>query len=105
MGAAKRIVPIKLDDLLSIKPDQLKFRFNNQEFEYSGHYAIWITQARKHSTFGFGSPKKARFVHINSRGLDMPLADATIWEKKTGFIDVEAMGQEFICSGPFEMQN
>jgi hypothetical protein len=105
MGAANTSVPVMLDDLISIKTDHLKFRLNNQEFEYSGHYAIWITQARKHSTLGFGAPEKAKYVHINGSGLDMPLTDATIWEKRTGFIDVEAMGQEFICSGSFEIQN
>ena len=107
MGATNAFVPVMLDDLISIKTDQLKFRLNKQEFEYSGHYAIWMTPARKHSNpmFGLGAPQKAKYVHINSSGLHMSLMDATIWEKRTGFIDVEAMGQEFICSGSFEIQN
>jgi hypothetical protein len=107
MGSANTSIPVKIADLISIKTDQLKFRFGGQSYDYSGHYAILFPQARKHSgsILGFGGPTKAKYVFIHSSGLDMPMQDATVWESKGGFIDVEAMGHEFICSGSFEMQN
>lgn len=107
MGSANTSIPVKVADLISIKTDQLKFRFGGQSYDYSGHYAILFPQARKHSgsILGFGGPTKAKYVFIHSSGLDMPMQDATVWESKGGFIDVEAMGHEFICSGSFEVQN
>ena len=107
MGSANTSIPVKITDLITIKPDQLQFRFGGQSYDYSGHYAILFPEARKHSGsfLGMGGPSKAKYVFIHSSGLEMPMQDATVWEKKAGFIDVEAMGHEFICSGSFEMQN
>jgi len=98
---------IPSDNVISMKTDALKFQINGTTYDYSGHYAVMLTTPRKHRnpSFGFGTPDKAKLIIIDDFGGDtMPLPDATIWEKSSGFIDVEALGKEWIYSGTYTIQ-
>jgi hypothetical protein len=91
-----------------MKTDALQFQINGQTYDYSGHYAVMLSTPRKHKNpmFGFGTPDKAKLIIIDDfDGEAMPLPDATIWEKSSGFIDVEALGKEWIYSGTYTIQN
>lgn len=95
-------------DVIDMKAEALKFRLNGQDYEYSGNYTVVLTTPRQHKNpyFGLGSPEKAKFVILEDFGGDgMPLPDATIWEKSTGFIDLEATSKEWIYSGSYTIQN
>jgi TPR repeat protein len=97
-----------LGDVITMKAGALKFRFNEQDWDHSGHYTVVLDAPRKHRNprFGFGTPDKAKLIIIGDfGGKSMPLPDATIWEKSSGFIDVEALGKEWIYSGTYTIQN
>ena len=49
-------------DVISMKPESLKFRLYGQDYECSGHYTIMLSTPRQHKNpyFGFGSPETAR---------------------------------------------
>lgn len=99
--------PISSDYIISITPTSIKFQFNGQTFACSGHYAVVLNTPRKHRNpaFGFGTPEKAKMVIMDDFGGEaMPLPGATVWEKSDGFIDVEAMGKEWIYSGSYTIQ-
>lgn len=98
---------IPSDNVISMKTDALKFQINGTTYDYSGHYGVMLTTPRKHRnpSFGFGTPDKAKLIIIDDFGGEtMPLPDATIWEKSDGFIDVEALGKEWIYSGTYTIQ-
>jgi hypothetical protein len=60
----------------------------------------------KNPYLGLGSPETAKFVILeNVGGNTFPLQNATIWEKSNGFIDVVALGKEWIYSGTYTIQN
>ncbi len=106
LGTTNFCVPS--NNVISMKPDALKFQINGKTYDYSGHYAVMLNTPRKHKTpmFGFGTPEKVKLIIIdNFGGESMPLPDATIWEKNGGFIDVEALGKEWIYSGTYTIQN
>ena len=95
-------------DVISMRVEALKFQLNNQTYDYSGHYTVVLNIPRKHDNpfFGLGSPDKAKMVIIEDFGGQyMPLPNATIWEKSSGFIDVEAAGKEWIYSGTYTVQD
>ena len=72
------------------------------------YYAVVNNTPRKHRNplLGLGTPEKAKLIVIEDFGGDtMWLPDATIWEKSNGFIDVEAMGKEWIYYGNYSIQN
>ena len=97
-----------LGDVVTMKAEALKFRFNDQDWEYSGHYTIVLNIPRKHRNpyLSFGSPDKAKIVILDDfNGESLPLPDATIWQKSNGFIDLEAVGKEWIYSGTYTIQN
>jgi hypothetical protein len=99
---------IPSDNIINMKTDALKFQINGTTYNYSGHYAVMLITPRKHRAplLGFGTPEKAKLIIINNFGGDaIPLPDATVWEKSNGFIDMEALGKEWICSGPYTIQN
>lgn len=99
---------IPSDYVISMKTESLKFQLYGKTYNYSGHYAVMLNTPRKHRNpgLGFGTPEKAKLVLIEDFGGDaMPLQDATIWEKSSGFIDVEALGKEWIYSGSYSIQN
>jgi TPR repeat protein len=98
---------IASDDVISMKTGTLKFQMNGTTYDYSGNYAVMLTTPRKHRnpSFGFGTPDKAKLIIIDDFGGDaMPLPDATIWERSSGFIDAEALGKEWIYSGNYTIQ-
>ncbi|HVU09132.1 MAG TPA: hypothetical protein VHG89_11380 [Verrucomicrobiae bacterium] len=99
-------------DVISMKRDALKFRINENEFDYSGHYSILLTTPRKHKNpyFGLGSPETAKLLNLEDFFKDesdstMLLPNATIWEKSGGFIVAEALGKEWIHSGNYTITN
>ena len=99
-------VPITAE-LIEIKKDKLKFILNGNTFDYSGHYTIVLCKPRTHKRpfFSFDTPDSARYVHLdNWAGQPMILPNATIWEKADGFIDVTTMGDEWIYSGTYQIQ-
>jgi hypothetical protein len=105
LGTTNFCVPS--DNVISMKTDALKFQINGTTYDYSGHYAVMLTTPRKHRnpSFGFGTPDKAKLIIIDDFGGEtMPLPDATIWERSNGFIDVEALGKEWIYSGTYTIQ-
>jgi hypothetical protein len=98
---------IPSDNVISMKTDTLKFQIDGITYDYSGHYSVMLNTPRKHKnpSFGFGTPDKAKLIIIDDfGGHAMPLPDATIWEKSKGFIDVEALGMEWIYSGTYTIQ-
>jgi hypothetical protein len=95
-------------DIISMKPGELKFRLNGQDYDYSGSYTVVLQKPRQHKNpyFGLGSPDTANFVILEDfAGNALPLQNATIWEKKDGFIDVVALDKEWIYSGMYTIQN
>jgi hypothetical protein len=95
-------------DVISIKPDAIKFRCYGQDYDYSGHYTVMLNTPRQHKNpyLGFGSPKTAKVLILENVGGDVfPLQNATIWEKSSGFIDATAAGKEWIYSGTYTIQN
>lgn len=107
MGMTNAMLPV---ELIAVKKGSLRFRFASQEYNFSGNFTVMLTTPRKHKNpkFGFGSPDKASLVILENVGDSLPsipLPDATIWEKSTGFIDVEALGKEWIRSGSYTIQN
>ena len=61
---------------------------------------------RKTAYFGLVSTETAKLVTLEDFGGDMlPLKNATIWEKKSNFIDVVALDKEWIYSGAYTIQN
>jgi hypothetical protein len=105
MGVTNAVIPA---DVITIKKDSLRFRLDGRDYDYSGHFTVMLQTPRKHKKphFGFSSPDTAKFVILENIGSEsFPLQDATVWEKSTGFIDVEAAGMEWIHSGMFTVQN
>lgn len=95
-------------DVISMKPESLKFRINGQDYNYSGHYTVTLNTPRKHKNpyLGLGSPETAKILILEHWGSDsMPLQNATIWEKSKGFIDAVALDKEWIYSGDYTIQN
>jgi len=95
-------------DVISMRPESLKFRINGKDYEYSGHYTVTLKIPRQHKNpyFGFGSPETAKILFLEDWGGQMlPLQTATIWEKRDGFIDAAALEQEWVYSGPYTIQN
>jgi hypothetical protein len=95
-------------DLISLNPESLRFKRYGQTYDYSGHYTVVLATPRQHKSplFGFGSPETARLVtleRVGSSGFLLP--NATIWEKKEGFIVVVALNKEWIHSGIYTIQN
>jgi hypothetical protein len=91
-------------DLITAKKEFLRFSFSDKNYDFSGHFTVMLNTPRKHKnpSFGFGSPEKASIVMLeNVGGNTFPLADATIWEKSSSFIILEAMGREWIHSGGY----
>ena len=93
-------------DVISMKPEALKFRFNGRDFDYSGHYEVILRTPRRHKNpyLGFGSAETAKLVILENGQLLKYLKDATIWEKSSGFIVLVAMDKEWIYSGPYSIQ-
>jgi hypothetical protein len=105
MGMTNAMLPA---DLITMKKGFLRFRFGGQDYDYSGNFTVALNTPRKHKNahLGFGSPDKAKFVILeNVGGNTFPLPDVTIWEKSSGFIDVEAIGKEWIHSGGYTVSN
>lgn len=95
-------------DVISMKPEALKFQLFGKHWNYSGHYTVMLNTPRQHKNpyFGFGSPETANLVILENVGGDtFPLQNATIWEKSNGFIDAVAMDKEWIHSGTYTIQN
>jgi TPR repeat protein len=95
-------------DVISMKPEALKFRLFGKDYNYSGHYTVMLNTPRQHKNpyFGFGSPETAKLVILEKVGGDaFPLQNATIWEKSNGFIVVVALDKEWIHSGTYTIQN
>jgi len=94
-------------DVISMKPEVLKFQLFGKDWNYSGHYTVMLNPPRQHKNpyFGFGSPETANLVILENVGGDtFPLQNATIWEKSNGFIDAVAMDKEWIHSGTYTIQ-
>ena len=95
-------------DVISMKPEALKFRLFGKDYNYSGHYTVMLNTPRQHKNpyFGLGSPETANLVILENVGGDVyPLQNATIWEKSNGFIVVVALNKEWIHSGTYTTQN
>ena len=95
-------------DVISMKPESLKFRINGQDYNFSGHYAVTLNTPRQHKNpyLGFGTPETAKVLILEDwGGTMMPLQNATIWEKSSGFIDAVALDNEWIYSGTYTIQN
>ena len=105
LGVTNAMLPA---DVISMKPQSLKFRMNGQDYDYSGNYTVMLNTPRQRKTayFGLGSTETAKLVTLEDFGGDMlPLKNATIWEKKSNFIDVVALDKEWIYSGAYTIQN
>jgi hypothetical protein len=105
MGSTNVTIPA---DVISMKRDTIRFRFCNQDWDYSGNFTVVLNTPRQHAKpyFGLGKPERAKLVMLEGVGGDVfPLQDATVWEKGIGFIDIEAIGKEWIHSGPYTVQN
>src|ERR1017187_8481614 len=105
LGMTNAMLPA---DVISMKPESLKFRINGQDYDYSGNYTVMLNTPRQHKNpyFGFGSPETAKLVILEDFGGEMwPLQNATIWEKKVNYIDVVALDKEWIYSGTYTIQN
>jgi hypothetical protein len=105
LGMTNAMLPA---DVISIKTESLKFRINGQDYNYSGHYTVTLNTPRQHKNpyFGFGTPETAKVLILENWNGDMlPLQNATIWEKSSGFIDAVALGKEWIYSGTYTIQN
>ena len=99
LGMTNAMLPA---DVISMKPESLKFRINGQDYDYSGHYTVTLNTPRQHKTpyFGFGSTETAKILILEDWGGNaLPLQNATIWEKSKGFIDAVAMDKEWILLG------
>jgi hypothetical protein len=95
-------------DIISMKAETLKFRLYGKDYDYSGHYTVMLNTPRKHANpyFGLGSPETVKILILENVGGDtFPLQNATIWEKKSNFIDAVAMDKEWIYSGSYTIQN
>jgi len=95
-------------DVISMKPESLKFRINGQDYNYSGHYTVTLNTPRQHKNpfWGLGTPETVKVLILEHwRSDSMPLPNATIWEKSNGFIDAVALGKEWIYSGTYSIQN
>jgi hypothetical protein len=105
LGSANAMLPA---DVISMKAQALKFRFMGTDYDYVGNYTVVLNTPRKHKNpyLGFGSPDTAKILILEDFGGGaMPLQNATIWEKKTDFVDAEAEGKEWIYSGTYTIQN
>ncbi len=105
LGMTNTMLPA---DVISMKPQSVKFRMNGHDYDYSGNYTVMLNAPRQHKSpyFGLGSPDKVKLVTLEDFGGDMlPLQNATIWEKKPNFIDAMAMDKEWIYSGTYTIQN
>ncbi len=105
LGMTNAMLPA---DVISMKPESLKFRINGQDYNYSGHYTVTLNTPRQHKKpyFGFGTPDTAKVLILEDwAGNVMPLQNATIWEKSSGFIDAVALDKEWIYSGTYTIQN
>jgi hypothetical protein len=105
LGMTNTMLPA---DVISMKPQSLKFRINGQDYDYSGNYTVMLNTPRQHKNpyFGIGSPETAKLVTLQDFGGNMwPLQNATIWEKKVNYIDVVALDKEWIYSGTYTIQN
>jgi hypothetical protein len=105
LGMTNAMLPA---DVISMKPQSLKFRINGQDYDYSGNYTVMLNTPRQHKNpyFGLGSPETAKLVTLEDFGGNMwPLQNATIWEKKVNYIDVVALDKEWIYSGTYTIQN
>ncbi len=105
LGMTNAMLPA---DVISMKPESLKFRINGQDYNYSGHYTVTLNTPRQHKNpyFGFGSPETAKILILEDWGGNaLPLQNATIWEKHSGFIDATAFDKEWIYSGAYTIRN
>ena len=105
LGMTNAMLPA---DVISMKPESLKFRINGQDYNYSGHYTVMLNTPRQHKNpyFGFGTPETAKVLILENWNGDMlPLQNAIMWEKSSGFIDAVALGKEWIYSGTYTIQN
>jgi hypothetical protein len=109
MGSGKMALS---GDVISFKRDSLKFRIQGKDFDYSGHFSIFLATPRQHKNpyFGFGSPETAKLLIMEDffKGQTdgaAPIQNATIWEKSEGYIVATGMGKEWIHSGPYTIQN
>jgi hypothetical protein len=105
LGMTNAMLPA---DVISMKPESLKIRINGQDYDYSGHYTVTLNTPRQHKNplLGFGSPETAKILILEDWGGNaMPLQNATIWEKRSGFIDATAFDKEWIYSGAYTIQN
>ena len=94
-------------DVISMKAQSLTFFVFGHNYDYSGNYTVMINKPREHKKplFGFGSPETASLVMLEDFGGDaMPLTNVIIWEKSKDFLDVVAIGKEWIYSGPYTLQ-
>ena len=97
-----------LADAISMKTESLTFNLLGHIYNYSGHYTVMLNAPRHHESpyFGFGTAPTAQIVNLEDVGGEMmPLQNATIWEQGNGFIDVTAMGKEWIYSGNYTIRN
>lgn len=104
LGSANAMLPA---DVISMKAQALKFRFMGTDYDYAGNYTVVLNTPRQHKNpyFGLGSPEKATIIILEDFGGEaLPLQNATIWEKKSDFIDAEAIGKEWIYSGTYTIQ-
>ena len=105
LGMTNAMLPA---DVISMKPESLKFRINGQDYDYSGHYTVTLNTPRQYKNpyFGLGSPETAKLLILEDWGGNMlPLQNATIWEKSKGFVDAVAVNKEWIYSGTYTIQN
>lgn len=94
-------------DLISAKPESLRFELDGKVYDYSGHYTVMLDKPRKHKApyLGLGSPEIVGLVMLENFGGEQAcLTNATIWEKGKRFINVEALGKEWIYSGVYTTQ-
>lgn len=92
-------------DVIGMNPNSLKFRINGQDYDYSGNYMVMLNTPRQHKNpyFGLGSPETVKLLILENYG-GWPLQNATIWDKKSNFIDAIAVNKEWIYSGSYTIQ-
>lgn len=109
LGSGKTALVV---DVISIKRDALKFRFGDNDYDYSGHFSILLTTPRQHKKpyFGLGTPETAKILTLQGFFKGKPdetvvLPDATIWEKSEGFIVAVSIEKEWIHSGNYTIRD
>jgi hypothetical protein len=109
LGGGKTVI---VADVISIKKGALKFRLGGSDYDYSGNYSILLTTPREHKNpyFGLGAPEKAKLLILDdffksNQDQAMLLPNATIWEKRDGFVVAVALEKEWIHSGTYTITN